>query len=133
LAAASDNGLPKVLLIDDDPALREFVTTALAGAIEIDAVGTAGEGIDKASSGNYDGVLVDQALPDLAGVEVIRLLRSEARTSVLPVMLFTGHPSDDLETEARHAGADEFLAKPVEPAVLEERLLALVTRNAEVG
>jgi type IV pilus assembly protein PilB len=121
---------PRVLLIEDDAAIRDYVTTALAGTVEVDAVGTASEGIDKVSAGNYDGVIVDQVLPDLTGVEVIRLLRSEARTAVLPVMLFTGHGDSDVEHAARQAGADDYLTKPVEPDVLEERLLALVNRSA---
>ena len=133
VAAAADNDLPRLLVVEDDPAVRAYVTTTLAGTIEVDAVGTAAEGMDKAANGNYDGVLVDQVLPDLPGVELIRVLRSEARTSVLPVMLFTGHDTADLESEARHAGADDFLRKPVDPAVLEERLLALVTRSSQVG
>ena len=131
--AASVDGLPRVLLIEDDASVRSYVTSTLEGIIEVDAVATAGEGIDKASAGTYDGVLVDHQLPDLSGIELIRLLRSEARTSVLPVMLFTGHVNGDIEQEARNAGADDFLAKPVDPSVLEERLLALVTRSARTG
>ncbi|MDQ1704901.1 MAG: type pilus assembly protein PilB [Frankiaceae bacterium] len=130
---AMADGPPRVLLVEDDPSVRAYVTTALAGTIEVEAVETASEGLDKATSGSYDGVLVDHLLPDLTGVEMIRLLRSEARTAALPVMLFTGDANPDLETEARNAGADDYLAKPVEPAILEERLLALVSRSARIG
>ena len=68
-------------------------------------------------------------MPDLTGLELIRLLRSEPRTAVLPVMLFTGDTAAGLETEARNAGADDYLAKPVEPDLLEERLTSLVQRS----
>jgi type IV pilus assembly protein PilB len=132
-AVALADGPPRVLLVEDDPSVRAYVTTALAGTIEVDAVETAGEGLDKATLGGYDGVLIDHLLPDLTGVEMIRLLRSEARTAALPLMLFTGDTSAGLETEARNAGADDYLAKPVEPAILEERLLALVSRSARIN
>jgi CheY-like chemotaxis protein len=124
------DGTPRVLLIEDDASVRQFVTASLAGTVEVDAVATAGEGLERVSTSNYDGVIVDQVLPDLTGVEVIRLLRCEARTAVLPVMLFTGHGGQDLEHEARNAGADDYVTKPVDSTMLEERLLALVNRNA---
>jgi DNA-binding response OmpR family regulator len=124
------DGPPRLLLVEDDASVRAYVTTALAGTVEVDAVETAGEGLDRATTNRYDAVLVDHLLPDLTGVEMIRLLRSEARTAALPVMLFTGDTSADLEIEARGAGADDYLAKPVEPDLLEERVLALVSRSA---
>jgi len=45
-------------------------------------------------------------------------------------MLFTGHGGHELENEARNAGADDYVTKPVDPNALEERLLALVNRSA---
>ncbi len=45
-------------------------------------------------------------------------------------MLFTGDTTPAIETDARIAGADDYLAKPVEPVLLEERLVALVNRCA---
>ena len=126
-------GPPRLLMVEDDPSVQAYVTNALEGTIEVDCVSTAGEGLDRATSSTYDGVLVDHHLPDLTGVELIRLLRSEARTAALPVMLFTGDASGDLETEARNAGAEEYLRKPVEPQLLEERLLALVSRSARLS
>jgi DNA-binding response OmpR family regulator len=101
--------------------------------VEVVGVATASEGLDLATTAAYDGVVVDQALPDLTGLEMIRLLRSEARTAAVPVLMLTGSASQDLETEARNAGADDYLTKPVEPALLEERVLALVQRSARIS
>ena len=78
-------------------------------------------------------MLVDNLLPDMTGVELIRLLRSEARTAVLPLMLFTGRDERRGGDDARNAGADDYLSKPVEPALLEERLMALVSRSARLS
>ena len=79
-----------------------------------------------------DGVLVDNGLPDLSGVEFIRLVRSDPLTLNLPLVLFTGSSSAVIEREARKAGADDFLAKPVEPVLLEERVMSLLTRETRV-
>jgi type IV pilus assembly protein PilB len=128
---ASDGaGLPRLLVVDEDPAMRAFVTTTLLGSLEVDAVGTATEALDLVSSGSYDGMLVDSRLPDLTGVEVLRLLRNEAQTAALPVMLVSGEGQGSVEGDARAAGADDFLRKPFEADVLEERMLALVARSA---
>jgi len=124
--------LPRLLVVDDDPSVRAYVATALTGTADVDTVETAGEGLDRAAEGHYDGVLIDQMLPDLTGIEMIRLLRGEARTAALPLMLFTGAARDGIESEARDAGADDYLAKPVDPLLLEERILALVQRSARV-
>jgi type IV pilus assembly protein PilB len=132
-SAAAPDGLPRVLLVEDDASVRSFVAATLEGTAEVDAVATAGEGIDKAFAGSYDAVIVDHVLPDLTGIEVIRLLRAEARTAVLPMMLFTGHGSGELESDARNAGADDYVTKPVDPTQLEERVMALVTRSAHSG
>jgi CheY-like chemotaxis protein len=130
--AATLDGPPRLLLVEDDPSVRDYVTTVLSGAIEVDAVATASEALEKATAGGYDGIVVDHRLPDLTGVEMIRLLRSEARTAAVPVMLFTGDTNPMLEDEARNAGADDYLVKPVEPMLLEERCWALVGRSARI-
>jgi type IV pilus assembly protein PilB len=131
-ASALLDGPPRILLVEDDASVRDYVTTVLSGAIEVDAVPTASEALEKATAGGYDGIVVDHRLPDLTGVEMIRLLRSEARTAAVPVMLFTGDTSPSLEDEARNAGADDYLVKPVEPMLLEERCWALVGRSARI-
>jgi type IV pilus assembly protein PilB len=129
--ASATSGTPRVLVVDDSEAVRQFVTAVLHGTAEVVAVGSASEGLDLAASGGFDALVVDQVLPDLSGIEVIRLLRSEARTAALPVLMFTGGSNDgDLEQAARNAGADDYLEKPVDPAELESRIIQLVQRSA---
>ena len=115
---------------EDDESVRSYISTSLSGTVEVVGVASASEGLELATTSTYDGVVVDQGLPDLTGLEMIRLLRSEARTAALPVLMLTGSANEELETEARNAGADDYLMKPVEPALLEERVLALVQRSA---
>ena len=131
-AATGSGGLPRVLVVDDDESIRAYVKTALTGTLDVVAVATASEALELSTNEPFDGILIDHVLPDLTGVETIRLLRSEPKTAAIPLMLFTGDGDPSIETEARSAGADDYLAKPVEPALLEERLLALVARSARV-
>ena len=65
--------------------------------------------------------------------ELIRLLRSDPRTLALPLMMFSGTASTEVAREARHAGAADFLPKPLDPLLLEERVLALVGKTVTEG
>ena len=122
--------LPRLLVVDDDTNVCAFVTAALAGAAEVTAVGTADAALAAVGIEEYDGALIDNVLPDLMGIELIRLLRADPRTLTLPLVLFTGTDDADIERDARRAGADDYLAKPVEPLLLEERVLELMRSSA---
>jgi type IV pilus assembly protein PilB len=132
-AGGDDVRLPRLLVVDQDEQIHAYVAAAVEGTIEVEAVTTASAALDLIGTQTYDGLLVDQRLPDLTGLELIRLVRSEAHTAALPVMLFTGDATDGVETEALEAGVDGCLVKPVDPQVLEERLLGLVSLSGRVG
>ncbi|MBC7373856.1 MAG: response regulator, partial [Frankiales bacterium] len=121
--------LPRLLVIDDDPAVCAFVEAALTGSADVVRALSADEGLALVGSEDFDGVLIDQGLPDLPGIELIRLLRADPRTLTTPLVLFTGEAGADVERDARRAGADDYLSKPVEPLLLEERMLGLLTRR----
>jgi DNA-binding response OmpR family regulator len=121
--------LPRLLVVDDDESVCQFVTAALAGAAVVTTALDSDTALHLLGSQEFDGVLVDNGLPDLTGVEFIRLVRSDPKTLTMPLVLFTGTSSPDVEREARNAGADDFLAKPVEPVILEERVLSLLARE----
>ncbi|MCU1674980.1 MAG: type secretion system protein [Frankiales bacterium] len=128
LETTEEPRLPRLLVIDDDPSVCAFVEAALTGAAEVTCVGTADDALAAVGEVAYDAALVDNQLPDLSGVELIRLLRADPRTLTMPLVLFTGSDSPEVERDARRAGADDYLAKPVDPALLEERVLELVRR-----
>ena len=125
--------LPRLLVVDDEPSVCAFIAAALDGSAEVTSVGTAEEGLAEAGTGRFDVLLVDNGLPDLSGIELIRLLRQDPMTLNTPIVLFTGSASAEVERDARRAGAEDYLAKPVEPLLLEERVLGLLsarTRSA---
>jgi CheY-like chemotaxis protein len=124
--------LPRLLVVEDDPSVCAFVESAMDGSFEVVCAPDAETGLALASGSDFDAVIIDHGLPDATGVEVIRLLRSDPSTLTLPVLLLTGDYSLEVEREARRAGADDYLAKPVEPMVLEERMLALAQGRVRV-
>lgn len=102
----------RVLVVDDHPAFRRALTSALRMVKDIEVAGEAGGGIEaarRAVDGEADLVLMDLSMPDLDGIEAMRRIHSERPD--LPVVILTAHADPGVEKEARDAGASGFLAK----------------------
>ncbi len=98
--------MPRVLLVDPDPAFRSVVTSALAGTAEVDAVSTAEEALQVVAADDYAGVLVAASLPDADGASVADALRADPGAAALPVLLFTeGEPAASPVALAERVGA----------------------------
>ena len=102
----------RVLVVDDHPAFRRALTSALRMVKDIEVAGEAAGGIEaarRAVDGEADLVLMDLSMPDLDGIEAMRRIHSEKPD--LPVVILTAHADPGVEKEAREAGASGFLAK----------------------
>lgn len=113
----------RVLVVDDHPAFRRAVTSALNMVKDIEVIGEVGGGIEAARtavSGDPDLVLMDLSMPDLDGIETMR--RIHRSKPDLPVVILTAHADPGVEKEAREAGASGFLAKGT---ALEDLVLVL--------
>jgi len=122
---------PKVLIVDDDPAMLE----ALAGAIaELDCeVTTAGDGasaLEAAGSGPQL-LILDRMLPDADGVELLGLMRAQGVAA--PAIIVTAQPTLATAIDALGHQAVHYLAKPFRPAELVERARALLSAGARDG
>jgi DNA-binding response OmpR family regulator len=75
-----------------------------------------------------DLLLMDLILPSLHGMALCRLLKFHLDYKHIPLLIFSSITESDIAEQVRRAGADEFLPKPFDPAVLVERVRALMTR-----
>jgi cyclic di-GMP phosphodiesterase len=115
----------RILLVDDDPALRTLLRTTLAGTdVEVEEADGSEAALAIVRRRVPDVVLLDVAMPGMDGLELCPRLKSAAATAELPVVLLTG--SDVGERQAGEAGADAYLRKPFSPL----ELLSLVERLA---
>jgi DNA-binding NtrC family response regulator len=118
-------GVPKILIVDDEPGIRFGVRDFLESeGLEVDEADTVAAAERAVREGRPDAVVLDHMLPDGTALDLLPRLR-ELEPS-LPVVVLTGHATIDLAVRAVKEGADQFLAKPVElPAllVLLQRLL----------
>ncbi|GLY52028.1 response regulator transcription factor [Lentzea sp. NBRC 102530] len=120
--------MPRVLLIEDDEAVREGLSLALTyQGHTVDAVPTGEEGLDLLSSVTPDVVVLDLMLPGVDGFEVCRRIRA---TGDLPIIMLTAR-NDDIDVVAGlEAGADDYVVKPAQARVLEARIRAVLRRSS---
>lgn len=115
----------KVLLVEDDPSLREALgETLLLAGYEYEAVGSAEDALIAAGKQAFSLVVSDVNMPGMDGHQLLSQLRS--RYPQLPVLLMTAHGAVERAVDAMRQGAADYLVKPFEP----KALLALVARHA---
>ena len=118
----------RVLLVEDEPDLRRGYARILgAEGYEIEQAQTGEEGLRVARATRPDLVLLDVMLPDADGVDICRQLKAEEGLRDSFVIMLSGQRTTaEHQAEALHAGADGYLAKPIEPAALRAHVLAFL-------
>lgn len=102
----------KILVVDDDVAFAKTVMTSLASdGHEVVHVGSGKSAIDLLRKQTVDFVLLDQILPDIAGVDVLSVLKEDARTKNIPVIIFSAYFITEAKEQALKKGALDYLLK----------------------
>ena len=104
----------RVLVVDDHPAFRKALTSALRLVGDIEVAGEAGGGMaacEGAEELKPDVVLMDLSMPDLSGIDAMKKIHETQPD--LPVVILTAHADEGVERAAREAGASGFLAKGI--------------------
>jgi two-component system OmpR family response regulator len=119
----------RVLMVEDDPVIADFVTKGLAEAgFAVDVAIDGERGVEMAVDGSYDVAIVDLMLPRLDGLALIDRVR--ARGIRTPVLILSARRSVDDRVKGLQAGGDDYLTKPFAFAELLARLQALIRRSS---
>lgn len=126
----NDNASKKILIVDDEPDILEFLRYNLKK--EGFAVVTASDGkqaLDVADAEHPDLIILDIMMPELDGVETCRALRTKKEFSRTPIAFLTARDEDFSQITALDVGGDDYITKPIKPRVLISRIGALLRRS----
>jgi two-component system chemotaxis response regulator CheY len=120
----------KILLVDDNHHMRVLLTELLraVGINRVYEAGDGAEGLQMMRSHPVDIIMTDLAMEPLDGIDFVRLLRnsSDSPNQMIPVIMVTGHLTLRRIQEARDAGVNEFVAKPITARNVLERLQLII-------
>lgn len=120
------NKIPTILIVEDDSAVRNLISTTLEAHHYKYLLATNGErAILEASSHNPDIIFLDLGLPDIDGIDIIKKVRS---WSNMPIIVISARNEDSDKIEALDAGADDYLTKPFSVEELLARLRVTLRR-----
>lgn len=117
---------PRVLVVDDEATTRLLIRAALTKAgFDVSLASGGEEALRQFRAGAFDLIMLDVEMPDMSGHDVCAAIRGEAGV-LLPIVMVTG--MDDVESIAKayHSGATDFIAKPLNPALIGHRVRYLL-------
>ena len=118
---------PKILVVDDDPAIAEMLTIVLeAEGLDPIAVNDGNEAIPAFREHDPDLILLDLMLPGMNGVDICRAIRRE---SSVPIVMLTAKTDTVDVVLGLESGADDYITKPFKPKVLIARIRARLRRT----
>jgi two-component system sensor histidine kinase/response regulator len=118
---------PCVLVIDDDPAALQITQAQLRPeGYELALVGSGAAALERLPGEPPDLVICDLMMPELDGYAVSRALKADPEWRYVPLILLTALDARDAIVQGLEAGADEFVSKPVEGAVLRARARSML-------
>lgn len=128
---SNDNELPLLLIIEDNKEVRAFIKSALKLKYNVFEAGNSKEGIEQALNLVPDIIISDIRMPGMDGIEMCNILKSDERTSHIPIIILTAGSGEEEELKGLESGADDFITKPFKLRILEKRLENLInTRKA---
>jgi len=118
---------PTVLIVDDDPDIAPLVERALKPFhLQTEAVTGGADAINHMRQRSFDLVVLDLAMSDVHGLDVLQALRKLPLNKDVPVLILTANGSDDAIVGSFGLGADEFMRKPFNRRELGMRVLHLI-------
>lgn len=122
---------PRVLVVDDESAIRDMITFALERAgMECHSAADAQEALLAINDNRPDLVLMDWMMPGVSGIELTRRLRKDPYTADIPIIMLTAKVTEDDKVAGLEAGTDDYIIKPFSPRELMARIRAVIRRTS---
>jgi len=122
----------RILAVDDEPEITDLIRYHLTRAgYEVDTAANGWEALAAIQRHRPDLMLLDLMLPDLDGFDVCEILRREAATATIPIVIISAWASPDSRNLGLELGALDYITKPFSPRVLVERVNRLTAQRAD--
>ncbi len=119
----------RILIIDDDPDIRDVLNLSLAEHYSISAANNGKEGLEMVKTKNPDLIITDYNMPVMNGPQFVRQLRHDILLRHLPVIMLTGKGETRDMVTGIESGADDYIVKPFEPETLLARIRMILKRT----
>ena len=122
--------MAKILLVEDNEMNRDMLSRRLQRkGFEVAMAVDGREGVEMATAGDYDLILMDMSLPEIDGWEATRQLRAKPETERTPIIALTAHAMAGDREKALEAGCDDYDTKPIELPRLLSKIRSLLERD----
>jgi diguanylate cyclase (GGDEF)-like protein len=120
----------KLLVVDDNPQNRELLLRSLTGSgYQVEVAEGGAEALEKINQAHYDLVLLDQVMPGMSGLDLLRLLRATHSPSELPVIMVSALNDSEVIVDAFDLGANDYVVKPIDLRVMDARIQTQLLRS----
>lgn len=117
-----DRTKPRLLIVDDQPANIHVMAEALRNNYELLFATSGAKALELAAARDVELVLLDVVLPDIDGFDICQRLKSDERTSRIPVIFVTAREEMSDETRGFEVGGVDYIAKPIRPPIVRARV-----------
>lgn len=124
-----NNLMPTILVVDDEPDIREVIRFALESAgFRVVEAGHADDARKLLATENPDLILLDWMLPGRSGLELAQQIKQNARTRAVPIIMVSARGEESDRVRGLDTGADDYIAKPFSPREMVARVNAVLRR-----
>jgi len=121
-----------ILLVDDDPDIREFISFNLVKeGFKVETAKNGLEGVEMCKKFKPDLVLLDVMMPGMDGMEACEVIRATPEIAHTVIAFLSARGEDYSQVAGFESGGDDYITKPIRPKVLVSRIKALLRRNAK--
>jgi signal transduction histidine kinase/ligand-binding sensor domain-containing protein/DNA-binding response OmpR family regulator len=114
--------MPLLLLVEDNEDIRNYISSKLTENYNIELAKNGKEGVEKAFEQVPDLIISDVMMPELDGFELCKQLKTDERTSHIPIILVTARSGEEAELQGLTIGADDYITKPFKLNVLQLKI-----------
>ena len=120
--------MKNILLIDDENEVAQVFQTGLSSAgFQVVVASNGQSALDAVKTNKFDAILIDQMMPDMSGIDVLKTLKANEETKNIPMAMLTNFGHDEMVKEALNLGANDYILKyQVAPSDLVAKVKTLV-------